>query len=243
MSWLSDIGAVASSVGDLMGSAGAGAAGLIGRAADAFPGVASGGGEAMGRWGGAADLVSGVAKIADGNWGGGLGDVVSGGAGIADTFDVFGKGTPVGAIIGGGAQAIGNVYEMTQHSDERMGGYWDNKFWGSAGDATIGALHAGIGSWCPLAEMYISAGELGLDAIGGAAGIAGDLVDGFGSLTGLYETDNEWGFGAGDVVGMALHGGHDLINGIGGMLGGGADVIGDAGSAIWSAVPSMPSIW
>ena len=45
------------------------------------------------------------------------------------------------------------------HTDEINGGYMHNQFWGNMGDATIGGLHAAIGSWCPVAEMYLDAGE------------------------------------------------------------------------------------
>ncbi|MGE0400624.1 MAG: hypothetical protein AB7T06_28195 [Kofleriaceae bacterium] len=155
----------------------------------------------VGPLGDVADIVSGAGKVLhwdeNGNWDpnhGGWGDIVSGGAGLAEGPLKMAPG--VGPAIGGTAQALANGYqaytkfdEMSRETDPARRAELEREAWGSTGDATLGALHAGIGSWCPVAELYISAGELALDGLGTAAGWAGG---------------DDAKFGAGDVVGGLL---------------------------------------
>ncbi len=242
--------------GDLWGKPG----GLMADVADTATGGLGGAGAAP-FIGGGLDIFTGISKIMDGNTGGGVGDIISGGAGILSSNSLLGNagGLMPGAAgqmgqtwgggiltgVGGAAQMLGNMAEMEKHKDERRGDYWSNDYWGSAGDATLGALHAGVGSWCPVADMYITGFELAGDAIGGGAGLLGEGVEWVDSWFGDDEVeDRDWKFGAGDVLGWGLHGAHDLVDAIPGGhyvtdgIAGGVEAVGgavsDAASAVWS---------
>lgn len=191
----------------------------------------------VGPMGDIADIVSGAGKVLhwdeQGNWDpnhGGWGDIVAGGAGLITDAT---KGSPgVGAAIGGTAQALANGYQaytkfdaLSRETDPARRAALEHDAWGSAGDATIGALHAGLGSWCPVAEMYISAGELALDGLGTAAGWIGgeDAKFGAGDVVGglldaiIPEEEDAWSNQAGNWVNNAVGGGT-----LGTVLGAGA---------------------
>ena len=177
----------------------------------------------VGPLGDVGDIMSGVGKLAhfddEGNWDpnwGGAGDLVAGGAGLAAR-------TPgVGAAVGGTAQALTNGYQAYEHfsamsneTDPEKRAELERKAWGSTGDATIGALHAGLGSWCPVAELYISGGELALDSVGAVAGWVGgdDAKFGAGDAVGglldavIPEEEDAWSNQAGNWVHDQLGGG------------------------------------
>lgn len=261
--------AVGSFAGDAVGFLG-GAAGIEasnwGKGGDIFGRVTGatnnvGGSGAMPFIGGALDVFTGFSKYQDGNKGGGVGDIINGVTGALGGFDAisnlggampgvagemgqsWGGGVLTG--IGGAAQMLGNMSEMNNHASERRGDYWGNDYWGAAGDATLGALHAGVGSWCPVADAYITGFELLGDGVGGAAGLLGEGVQMVDGWFGDDEVENrDWKFGAGDVLGWGLHGAHDLVDaipgghyvtdgiaagveGIGGAVGGAASAIAD----------------
>ncbi len=255
-SWFgSALGGLGSLVGDVGGVLDAGAR-IMDKTLGAAPSLAGEGDNFFGGMGGVGDLMSGAGKLLNfdeaGNWdpnAGGVGDLVSGGVGMLDSLGVTNMG-PWGAAIGGTAQFAANLAEMSQHSEERTGDYFGNNYWASAGDATLGALHAGLGSWCPVAELYISGFELAGDAVGGASGLIGEGVEFVDGLFGDDEVeDRQWSFGAGDVLGWGLHGLHDLadavIPGEDSMAGVASvvDTVGggihDAGSAVVSFIGSL----
>ena len=130
----------------------------------------------------------------------------------------------VGAGIGA-AQFGYHGYEAYQHRDEINGGYADNEFWKNTGEATLGGAGA-IASFCPPAALYLGAGELALNTVGGIAGAI----------------NPKYGFSAGSAVGAAEHLAYDGVNtavehgthsvggGIGGVAGGiMGSVLGPAG--------------
>jgi hypothetical protein len=104
---------------------------------------------------------------------------------------------------------------MVQNTDQIDQGGWfaddggRNEFWGGAGDATLGAAHTMINAGALLgpealpfvmaADKALSIGELGVNGVGAAAGVAGEGVE---WLTG---SERDWGFDAGDVVGAGEH--------------------------------------
>ncbi len=193
----------------------------------------------MGAVGGGLDILTGINKIGNDNTGG-YGDIIAGGTSIVPKLAQMAgasKGTldklgPIGAVIGGGAQAVTNTMEAREHRDERKQGYWSNDdgernaFWGAAGDAQLGGTHAILGAFAPQADSLLSIGEGVVDGVGMGAGLLGDGIDSLGDATGLWDTQNEWGFGAGDVVGMGMHGIHDLVN----TLGPGDDAVREHGN-------------
>jgi hypothetical protein len=183
--------------------------------------------------------VGGMQQPEPQNWGHDVAGLLSGAGELVG-------GGKLGAILGGAGEAVGGISTAMEHTDQIDGGYMGNKFWGGVGDATIGGLRAGLGSWCPAAGAYIE---------GGVA-----LLDGIGSIAGMINPD--WNFDAGDAVGFAAHGvtdgvkylaenGGEIVDSIGGALGdaggavadfaGGAvdsigDTIGDIGGGISDAV-------
>jgi hypothetical protein len=181
----------------------------------------------VGPLGDVADLVSGAGKLLNwdenGKWDpnhGGWGDIVNGGVGLAEGPLKMAPG--IGPAIGGTAQALANGYQaytkfdaMSQETDPVKKAALEREAWGSTGDATIGALHAGLGSWCPVAEMYIAGGELALDGLGTAAGWAGgkDAKFGAGDVVGglldaiIPEEEDAWSNQAGNYVNNAVGGG------------------------------------
>ena len=124
------------------------------------------------------------------------------------------------------AQALANGYqaytkfdEMSSETDPTKRAALEREAWGSTGDATLGALHAGIGSCCPVAELYISGTELALDGLGTAAGWAGgdDAKFGAGDVVGglldavIPEEEDAWSNQAGNWVHDAVGGGRQGI--------------------------------
>jgi hypothetical protein len=145
----------------------------------------------------------------------------------------------LGPLIGGAATTVGGLGGMYQHADQAGQGVFANdeggrnEFWGSAGDATLGAMHAGLGATETLAIMA-DGGEamtgvglplelLSLPATGVALAAdtslstAETVVNGAGLLTGMAGSGlnmaqglsgkdaHDWYFGAGDVVGGVEH--------------------------------------
>jgi hypothetical protein len=170
MGFLDTLGGIMDPVGSIVGGFG-GIGDAAARVADtAINGGTVGNGDSL--FGGIAsvgNIVAGAGKLMqdDPNWGG-IGDLVAGGIGIAEGTGLTSMG-PWGAAIGGGAQALTNGYEAYENfsKGDKDGG------WNSVGDASIGALHAGLGSWCPVAELYISAAETGLNLLGTGFGMIG----------------------------------------------------------------------
>lgn len=221
-------GGLLEDAGTLVGD-GAGVIDGIGRAGKAVGGALPD----VGPIGDIADIASGAGKMLhfdeQGNWDpnyGGIGDIVNGGAGL------LGATPGVGAAVGGTAQALTNGYQAYEHfsamsaeTDPAKRAALEHDAWGSTGDATIGALHAGIGSWCPLADLYITAGEAALDVTGSIAGAVGgdDAKFGAGDVVGglldavIPEEEDAWSNQAGNWV-------HDQVGGgtTGMILGAGA---------------------
>jgi trimeric autotransporter adhesin len=156
----------------------------------------AGGETTAGMLGSGLGVAGGAAKIASGNLGGGVGDMAAGA--LQGGLGLMGKQT-LGTVLGGASQAVGNVAEAARNVDQVNQGVLSNaaggrnQFWGAMGDATIGAAHAAtplLGPMAPVGDLAITAGQLGLDTVGAAAGALGG---------------DEWRFGAGDVVGAAEH--------------------------------------
>ncbi|MFN0252548.1 MAG: hypothetical protein ACKV2T_37070 [Kofleriaceae bacterium] len=151
---------------------------------------------------GVGDMASGVGKLAsykdngewDPNWGG-VGDLVNGAISLADADSGASSGG-IGALIGGGSQAVFNGIEahenwelLKRESDPAARADIEHNLWGASGDATLGALHAGLGSWCAPADAAITGTETILDTLGTVVGVLGG---------------SDAAFGAGDVVGGVL---------------------------------------
>jgi hypothetical protein len=231
--------------GSLMGDAG-GVLDAGARVMDAtFNGGVGNGDNLFGGISGVGDLIAGTGKLMqtdeNGNWDpnwGGAGDIVNGGIGLLDATGVTNMG-PWGAAIGGTAQAATNGYEayeafsaMSGETDPKKRAELERQGWGSAGDATLGALHAGLGSWCPVAELYISAFEMAGDGLGSIAGAIGgdDAKFGAGDIVGgvldaiIPEEEDSWSMQAGNAVSDAVGGGW-LGTGLGALAAGATNVV------------------
>ena len=197
-------------------------------------------------WAGASDLVGGGAKV---------------GVDLLRDNEELGLGEDllpgIGPLIGGLATTAGGLGGMYQHADQAGQGYFSNdeggrnEYWGSAGDATLGAVHAGLGTAALLglsadtveapsvlgvplealslpetaaaiaADASLSAGETAVNGVGFAAGLTGSAINAAEGLHG--EEAHDWYFGAGDVVGLAEHGAYDGLGALAGAaLGGGS---------------------
>ena len=107
--------------------------------------------------------------------------MVNGGAWLGSDAGYLGHfGPGLAAGIGGTAQAVTSGYEayrqfsaMRGETDPAARAERERNGWNATGEATVGGLHAGLGSWNPMAEAYIGGGELALDATGTVSGILG----------------------------------------------------------------------
>lgn len=147
--------------------------------------------------------------------------------------------TGIGSMIGGTTTALGGIAGMVENSDQLNQGYLSNdeggrnEFWSSAGDTTLGSMHAALGAataagltadaleagsvlGLPLelisvpetigAEVLdkgLSMAELGMNGVGLASGMAGSAYNYANGLEG-EEAVNTY-FGASDVVGAGEH--------------------------------------
>ncbi|MCE9579826.1 MAG: hypothetical protein K8W52_42305 [Deltaproteobacteria bacterium] len=155
----------------------------------------------------------------------------------------------LGPMIGGALSTVGGIGGMVESADQIDQGYLANdaggrnEFWGSAGNATLGSMHAALGLTESLA-IAADAGEavsgiglplelLSLPATGVALGLdeslagAEAITKGVGTATGLVGTGlnyaqglegkdaHDWYFGLGDVVGLAEHAAFDGVRAAG----------------------------
>jgi len=253
--WYRDLGIAASQVakapglaplfgGDVTQSAGQAMQGMGLSAGQSN--AASIGGGALGVLG---NLAGGVGDLMAGDTGG-WGRLTNAATGTVSTIakaagsSMFNAGTTGGGIlgtIGGAANLVSNGLEAYEHRDERNGDYMGNAFWKNTGEASLGAAHMAT-AWCPVADLYLTAGETAVNLVGMGAGYLGEGIESAGKWLGLLDedTDIDLGFNAGSVVGGVMHAGHDAMNWAGGLLGM-DDMWGEdtAGTAIGTALGSI----
>ncbi len=169
--------------------------------------------------GGLGDFVSGLSKYASGSEYAGAGKMASGGLGMLNKgLGMFGKKIPGLGYATNGLETAANFAEAVDNREEADEGYFfnddgkRNAFWGAAGDTKLSLAHT-ILAGDPAADGLLSLCELGADGLGMGVGMMRDQAESLGDFTGLYDMDDEdWRFGAGDLVGMMMHGENELID-------------------------------